>query len=729
MKTLFRWLFRTVLFAALLITLLIVSVTLLKIPIDLTLFKGPIETLVSKALKRPVTIDQSIVISTSVKPVFTLKGLQIGNPDSFSQKTFITLDTARIQLELLPLLQKKVYVSEVNVQKMQVTLEEKKSGAVNWITATDNIPDEQNPAPKTLSETTTKTGPIDWALNAIASSVKSIDGAEKFITGTRESIDWAGETIGGFTDSVNDAVDSIDWTVGSIAVKKLILQDIALSYYGPDKSEPSLYHIAECTGSMLPDKPLELGITGNLQSFPYTSKITIASLKEFLLENRSEMDITAEIAKTKLLFSGNINLAEAHRSLALKANVSGKNLNSLNELLHLDLPPLSPYDIKADLLLKKNQLEIKEMMIHTGSSSLNGTAQVIKKEEKTEAVLGFTSLLIQVNDFIFDNWSWSGGEEPSTADKSVDNQEKSETALEKDTALNKEHRNLLDPDVLNNFDVTLNLRADKVLLGDEELGNGTLKATVHHGRITIEPLKLNVPGGSVELSVSLKPGKEKSDASFKAVISDFDIGILAKRKNPASKMGGLINLDMNLQSSATSFDQILASGNGYFDFSGKLKNMRSGIIDLWAVNLITAIVSSTDKKESNINCAVGRWQVNDGSLTPDLFFIDTSKIRICGTGQVDFSTNQVDMTISPTPKMPEFFNLATPFRVHGSFSDIQLGTKKGGIVGSVAKFITSPLHVPIRRALSKEIPKDGSDACAVVLGPDNRSELTVRGCQ
>src|SRR5210317_441173 len=111
MKTLFRWLFRTVLFVVLLVILLVATVTLLKIPIDLTVFKGTVETLVSKAIKRPVSINQSIVISTSLNPVFTLKGLRIGNPDGFTQETFINLDMAEIQVKLLPFFQKKVSIS------------------------------------------------------------------------------------------------------------------------------------------------------------------------------------------------------------------------------------------------------------------------------------------------------------------------------------------------------------------------------------------------------------------------------------------------------------------------------------------------------------------------------------------------------------------------------------------------------------------------------------------
>lgn len=680
MKTFLRWLFRIVLGLVLLVVLLFVSTALLEIPIDLTRFKVPLEVLVSKALKREVNIDQSIVLTTSLSPALTLRGLKIGNPDGFSQETFISLDSAQIRLELLPLLQKKINLSEIIVRKLQITLEETKGGNVNWVFATADKPIKNDKPEKEISGQDTKT-------------------------------------------------DKVALSGDILVISKLLLEDIVVHYYGPDNSEPSRYQIDKCLGSMLPGKPLELDITGSLTSTPYTLAVNIASLEEFLTENRSWMEIKAEIAGAKLQFNGNINLAEAHKSLALKGSVSGQNLNTLNKLLQLDLPPMSSYGVDADILFKKNHLEMKNLVVKTGSSSLKGTAQIKKGKEKTDAVVEFTSPLIQINDFIFEDWSWSKDDEPLVADKSGAGQEKAATAAEKDDTSGGGNRKLFDPDVLDDFDIALTIRSEKVLLGEEKLGSGSLKATVRDGRLAIEPLELSVPGGSFKLSASLKPGTVKSDASLRAVMSNFDIGILARRSKPESKMGGMVNLDVDLQSSAASFGQILANGNGYFDFSGQLTNLNAGIIDIWAVNLIAAIVSSTDENESNINCAVGRWQVNDGSLTPDIFFIDTSKIRICGSGEIDFVTNRIDLTISPTPKRPEFFNLATPLEVHGNFSDIQFGIKTGGVVGTVTRFITSPIVVPIKRTVSKEIPEDGSDACSVILGPDNRSELTVKGCK
>jgi len=679
MKTFFRWLFRIVLGLIFFIVLLFVSTAVLEIPIDLTRFKAPVEDLVSRALKREVSIDQSIVLSTSLSPVLTLQGLRISNPDGFSGDTFISLDSAKIRLELLPLLQRKIHLSEITVRKLEVNLEENKNGDVNWIIAGDAGQVEADRPQK----------------------------EEQGKDAERDKGELAGDTV---------------------VVSRLLLEDIVVHYYRPDGQEPTSWQIDKCLGSMLSGRPLELDMTGSFRSFPYTLTISIASLEEFLRENRSWMEIEAEISGAKLLFNGEINLAEAHRTLALKGSVSGKNLNTLNNLLQLDLPPMSPYGMDADFLLKKNYMEMRNLTVKTGTSSLNGAAKITREKGKTEAVVEFTSPLIQINDFLFDDWSWSADDGRSPADKFGVSKDKAATAAEKNDPAASGNRKPFDPDVLDNFDIVFTLRSKKVLLGEEKLGSGSLRATVQNGRIAVEPLELNLPGGAVKLSVSLKPGVAKSDASFRAVMNNFDIGILARRSKPESKMGGLVNLDVDLQSSAASFDQILANGNGHVDFSGQLTNLSAGVIDLWAVNLIAAIVSSTDEDQSNINCAVGRWQVNDGLLTPDIFFIDTSKIRICAKGEIDFVSKRVDLVITPAAKKPEFFSLATPLAVHGSFSDIDIGIKKGGLVGTVVKFVASPLLVPVKRLVLKDIPEDGSDACSVVLGADNRSELTVKGC-
>ncbi|MFW2366268.1 MAG: AsmA-like C-terminal region-containing protein, partial [Desulforhopalus sp.] len=260
------------------------------------------------------------------------------------------------------------------------------------------------------------------------------------------------------------------------------------------------------------------------------------------------------------------------------------------------------------------------------------------------------------------------------------------------------------------------------------LGSGQLKAEVANGRIKVNPLMFKLPGGDIEMSASIKPGKQKSDADLKVEMNNFDIGILARRTDPETKMGGIVNVDLDVQSSAATIPQLLANGNGHFDFSGNLENFSAGIIDLWAVNLVAAIVTSASKDKSKLNCAVGRWSAVDGLLQTDAFYIDTSKIRICGEGTVDFKGGRIDLNVAPKAKKAEFFSLATPLEVHGSFEDIKIGLGGGGVVGTAVKFIASPISAPLKRTFTDKIPASGEDVCNAELGPDNRQDIKIPLC-
>ena len=684
MKTLLRYVFRCVIGLLLLVVVLFAGLAFLKIPIDLTRFKTPVELIVAQALGRPVRIEKSVVMSTSLKPVFTLSGLRIGNPEGFSQDTFMYLDTAHIQVELVPLLKRKIHITDISVRKLGLTLEERADGAVNWI----------------FSGGTPAASPTAEKEKATTETTR-----DKFVPGEMEI------------------------SADTIVVKDLHLEDISVHYYGPGENEPFRYQIEKCSGTMLPGTPLKLDITGSILSFPYSLAISIASLDKLLKENRSWMGIEAEIAATRLSFGGDINLATARRALALKASVEGENLSSLNDLFDLDLPPLKNYGVDTTVRMEKHHFELKNLTAKAGSSRLVGSADIKVENDTYKAEIDFRAPLIQLDDFMFDNWSWQKGEttDAATPEASEKNDAKPKEGG-KQGEETKEPRALTDLEVLGKIDGRLTIQADQVLSGRDELGSGTFTFSLKDCRAAIDPLDLNIPGGSIKMSASFVPGTEASEASLKAVIKNFDIGIWVRRARPEAKMSGLVNLDVDLKSSAASIDQLLDNGSGYFDFSGQLNNMKAGIIDLWAVNLVASIVSSTAKDQSQINCAVGRWSVNDGLLTPDVFFIDTSRIRICGTGQVDFKKDKLDLIIAPTAKRPESFSLATPMRVKGSFEDIKLGIQPGGVAGTAARFVVSPITVPIERLVSDDIPQDGSDACTVTLGPDNRSETKVRGC-
>jgi hypothetical protein len=106
-----------------------------------------------------------------------------------------------------------------------------------------------------------------------------------------------------------------------------------------------------------------------------------------------------------------------------------------------------------------------------------------------------------------------------------------------------------------------------------------------------------------------------------------------------------------------------------------------------------------------------RLALNEGRLEERVIFMDTTRMSVAGKLAVDFNTQQIDLVAAPRAKRPEFFSMATPVKVQGSFEDFGLGVNPLRLTGSVISFVTSPLHVPIRRVFREKVPADGREAC------------------
>jgi hypothetical protein len=78
---------------------------------------------------------------------------------------------------------------------------------------------------------------------------------------------------------------------------------------------------------------------------------------------------------------------------------------------------------------------------------------------------------------------------------------------------------------------------------------------------------------------------------------------------------------------------------------------------------------------------------------------------------INIKTRELKMLAAPMAKRPEFFSLATPVKVSGKFDDFGIGINVVRLTGTVASFVTSPLHVPLRRIFARKRPEDGKEAC------------------
>jgi uncharacterized protein involved in outer membrane biogenesis len=232
----------------------------------------------------------------------------------------------------------------------------------------------------------------------------------------------------------------------------------------------------------------------------------------------------------------------------------------------------------------------------------------------------------------------------------------------------------------------------------------------------VNPLLLKIPGGSVKIAFAFEPTAADVALEASTKIEQLDYGVLARRIKPESKMGGWLSLDVDLKSRANSIDTIMQNAHGYIDFAVVPEDFEADLFELWAVNLLAAALPKLDSEEtSKVNCAVFRFDIKDGKMKEDAIFADTTKMQVGGKAKVDFKTKEVYLAMAPKAKKAEFFSLATPIQVKGTFTDYKIGVQPGGLIGTTIRFITSPVFVPIQRVFTERAPADGKAACSAAM--------------
>ncbi len=461
-----------------------------------------------------------------------------------------------------------------------------------------------------------------------------------------------------------------------------------------------------------PKQPVHVDLEGLIDKTPIKIRIASGSTSELLrASSHVPFSMTAEAAGTQLGLSGKVALPVSERAVELQLSVSGAKVNALDEVARTALPHWGPYALNSRFRMSKAGYEMPGLTLKVGSSELKGQGSVTTTGVRPKIDLQLAATRIQLDDFKLEGWALVENKPPKEEKKL------SEEALRKKaketTAKTQE---LLSAETLKRQDVTLAVDVAEVLSGRDRLGSGSLRAVLNDGKLTFGPAEVNMPGGSAKLWLGYHPSDSGIALEGKIRVDRFDYGILARRFKPESDLQGLFSLQMDLRSQTPSLGRAMQNGDGRVDFAVWPKNMKSGIIDLWAVNLFVALMPAVDPaKESKVNCAIGRFDLKKGVLTEDAILVDTSRMRVTGKGRVDFDSESLSFQLTPKPKKAQFFSLATPVEVSGKVTHPKIGVSAGAVVGTTAKLLTSIITTPFERLFSKEIPRDGNDVCADAL--------------
>ena len=498
--------------------------------------------------------------------------------------------------------------------------------------------------------------------------------------------------------------------VGEITGGKMVLRDAG-------SGTKASVLIRQGTLTAMPGERLRMDVGAALDEIPVDIALYSAPVRDLIDPSRRvPFELSISAVNTRLNLSGTMDRHIEARDIELGMKVQGERLNHLDKLLRVSLPPWGPWSAAGRFRMSARGYEVDDLQLKVASSTLNGRGSLVTSTARPQLRVSLNAPLVQLDDFRLQGWSATEAPGSATAapsapmDRALDQESLRKTAIEKSDQI----QGLLSPATLKKIDASLAVKVERVMSGKDVLGSGEIQARLHDGRADIGPVRVEMPGGSAVWSLAYEPTERDVMTRLKIDVDRFDYGVLGRRIKPDTEMDGRFSLHANVTSRAPRLSQILRHGSGKIDFAVWPKNLPSGVFDMWAVNVLTALLPTIDpSNQSEVNCAIARFGLENGKLIQRDFVIDTSQMRVTGNSSADFTNEKLSMRLQPQAKTAQFLSLATPIEVSGSFSKFEIGVRPGDVVETVVRMATSIVWVPIKKLFSEKVPVDGSDVCVL----------------
>lgn len=368
-------------------------------------------------------------------------------------------------------------------------------------------------------------------------------------------------------------------------------------------------------------------------------------------------------------------------------------------------PPLAGYEIKTQVGLKEKELHFSDLAARTGSSELNGDFRIRYEDAGYGFDLDLHSDLVETEDFVPWVTKWRESRNKAAEDdpsKATDGE--TQEGLFALIAANIQ-------EMAGNNRVKARLAIDELHSAGELLGETEFEMEIDASEFRFDPVRIGLPDGHANASFSGQANDTGYQYVLKADVRNLDYGGLLRLLDAESEASGTLFVDIDLVSQAPDHDQIPENLQGTVNMLAVPENAEVGFLDLWASNLIFALLASQEDTGKTMNCMVGLFEVTDGVMETKNTFLDTTDIIVRAHGTIDLVQRELDLVVAPQAKMEKFFSVSAPITVNGPFDDFKVRVAPGGFMMTMVRWFYGVIYVPWKWLNGERFPADGLETC------------------
>jgi uncharacterized protein involved in outer membrane biogenesis len=410
---------------------------------------------------------------------------------------------------------------------------------------------------------------------------------------------------------------------------------------------------------------------GTLNNTPFQARIVGGPLINVDPEKPYPFQSDIRAGDTHIVAQGMLSRPFDLATFQATGRVTGDDLADLYDLTGVTTPNSPPFDVTTHLNRHGDTADLTGIHGRLGSTDIAGQLRLVDTAGRPDLTGDLTSRRLKLADL-----TQVIGGAPRAALRGAITSPKQQAVAAK---LSAEGRlfpdSHLDVRRVRLTDADIRYRAESVDAGSLPIRELLLHARLDHGLLTVDPLSLILPQGSLSGSVRLDARGATPHTSIDLALTHGQVQeLLPKRPGPPAIEGGL-EARGRLSGDGDSVRAAAGSASGVVAVAMPQGQMRKLFAELLGIDVGRSLFLylSNDQKPTPVRCAVAEFQAKGGVLTARRLLVDTADVRAEGGGVIDLRNETLNLAINGKPKHFRLLRIAAPITLKGRLASPKLG--------------------------------------------------------
>ncbi|MDB6082270.1 MAG: AsmA family protein, partial [Gammaproteobacteria bacterium] len=398
--------------------------------------------------------------------------------------------------------------------------------------------------------------------------------------------------------------------------------------------------------------------------------------------------------------------------LDIKFVITGDDLADGFYLTGLALPNTPHYRLEATVHVAGTKFTVDELKGRVGSSDLSGKGQVQTGGERPKLTATLTSVSLKLADL-----GPTLGQPAPKANSLSAKQPAGKSPPPKSHAsadgggsgASPQNPGRLLPDAdlqvkrVRGMDADVTYKATAVTAPKIPMKEVNIHVVLDNGLLTLDPLSFVLDQGKFAGKVQINARSDVPVSDVDMRIDHVDLSQFKSATMQQAPLEGTMLGRFKFHGTGTSVHKFASTSDGTMSVVIPHGEISDVIAELTGINVLRGLglLLAKGQAHTEIRCGIVDFKGHQGRLDTTTVFIDTSNVLITGRGNIDLSTENMDLALQGDPKKLRLLRLRSPISLHGTLLHPAVGIKpeklaaQSGVAAALGVLLT-----PVAAALA-----------------------------